>query len=132
MPESMSKAEREKFYTDFLTTEGYLPEKEMDDFVGFRKGNMGFVIPVDDDVDYVSIMSPFLEIKPDTDVAKAIHVGHEVMATTKVAKVYIAENTVWVAVEILCRPPEALKSVFGRCMVSLEWAAEQFQERMKA
>ena len=132
MSEPMSKEAREELYTDFLRAEGYLPDLEKDGSVVFEKGDKSYVVVVDDDAEFFQVMAPIWKIHDEAERVKARRAAHEVMGSTKVAKLYVYEDDICVAVELFCIPPEAFKRVFGRCMASLEYAREQFVKRMKA
>jgi hypothetical protein len=133
MSESMSKADREQLYTDFLRTEGYLPELEKDEQVVFKKGNLTYVIVISEDADYFQIIvPPFWPIESEAERVQARMAAHVANAETKVAKVYFHEDDTWASVQMFCKPPESFKPVFGRCISVLEHAVETFVKQMKA
>ena len=119
-------------YTDFLRTEGYLPELELDEQVVFKKGNRFYVMVVAEDADYFQIIVPgFWPIENEAERVQARVAAHAANAETKVAKIYFYEDDTWASVQLFCIPPESFKPVFGRCISALEHAVETFVKNMR-
>jgi hypothetical protein len=123
---------REALYTEFLHAEGYRPDLEKDGQVAFSKGDGKYGILISKDEELFRIVSGFWQFSGDAERAKARHAANRVMATTKVAKLYIRDDWVWIAVELFFPTPAAFKPVFNRCMQSMEHGISKFAELILA
>ena len=51
-------------------------------------------------------------------------------AKSKVAKVYLEDDSVWFTVQLFLDPPESFRGVIARCMTALDEAKKFYQEAM--
>ena len=134
MAGKMSAPDREKMYTEYLRLEGYKPDLELNDYVQFEKGGMGYVLPVSEDADYFVIWSP-TGVRVDGALTrdKVERACNRAMADSKVAKAFLDdEGDVMLAAELFCDPPEAFKEVFARCLTAIESARGLLFEELKS
>lgn len=129
MAESLSPADREKLYTEYLRAEGYRPDEELDGVVCFRKGDLHLHLPVTKDPDYFLLaLLDVHSVLDDADRHRVVRAANRVTAEAKVAKVCIDRvGDVTIDAELFCVPAEAFKTVFGRCLDALASARSQFQ-----
>ena len=132
MTDPASVEAREALYTEFLHAEGYRPDLEKDGQVIFSKGDGKFGILISEDEELFRLVSGFWQFSGEDERLKARHAANRVMATAKVAKLYIREDWVYIAIELFFPTPESFKPVFSRCMQSMEHGMDKFAELMKA
>jgi hypothetical protein len=131
MATKMSAAEREKMYTEYLRAEGYRPDLEQDGSVAFKKESETYFIIVDDDAGLFFIMLPYLSLKGDRVLAaKALKAALHATDKSKVAKVYLEDDSVFFTVQLFLDPPESFRAVIERCMTALVEAEKFYQEAM--
>jgi hypothetical protein len=129
MTETLSAAEREKLYTEYLRVEGFQPDTKVDGVVCFMKGDRHYHLPIDEDPDFF-ILS-LLDVVPEDeeiDGPLLVRAANAVTAESKVAKVCLGTSgEILINVELFCAPPEAFKSIFARCLSELETAHDKFR-----
>ena len=123
---------REALYTEYLHAEGYRPDLETDGQVIFSKSDGKFGILISKDEQLFRLVSGFWQFSGEDERARARHAANRVMATAKVAKLYIQEDWVYIAVELFFPDPAAFKPVFSRCMQSMEHGMDKFAKMMEA
>jgi hypothetical protein len=127
----MSAADREKMYTEYLRAEGYRPDLEQDGSVGFKKGDEKYFIIVDEDPQFFFMMLPFRALADKAAVAKATRAAQHATDKSKVAKVYVDGDSLFITVQLFLEPPESFRAVLGRCMTALDDAQGFYLEALK-
>ena len=127
----MNQGALEEMYTAYLRTEGYRPDLEKNGTVAFTKDGHLYVIIVTDDAELFDLRARVWTLPSDADRARARKALLAVMANTKVTKLYFYEDQVWMALQLLCDPPESFKQVFGRCLTLLETTRDRVLASLK-
>jgi hypothetical protein len=127
-----TKEEFQKFYTDYLTGEGYRPEVDSDGDVSFKKeGLTYYVIVTETDAEFFELALPNIHHIEDEDGrVAALAAADYSNAKSKVSKVYLVNDDVWVTVELFIASPDDYKDVFERSMAALLNGANNFIEKM--
>lgn len=127
-----TKEEFQKFYTDYLTAEGYRPEVDSDGDVSFkREGLTYYIIVTETDAEFFEMALPNIHsIVDEPDRTKAYIAADYSNAKSKVSKVYMVNDDVWVTVELFIATPDDFKNVFQRAMSALLNGANNFIEKM--
>jgi len=132
MAPKLSVAEREQMYTEYLRAEGYRPGLEQDGSVAFKKGDETYFIIVDDDAQLFFIMLPYYSLKGDEALtARALKAALHATDKSKVAKVYVENDALWITVQLFLDPPESFRNVLGRCITALDDAKKVYLEALK-
>jgi hypothetical protein len=124
---------KQSLYTDFLRSEGYVPEIDKDGDIAFKlEGGSYIIFANEDDPEYYSILFPnFWPIENEAERARAYVAASQASAGTKCAKVFVLKDNVSAAVELLFGEPEQFKEVFRRSIATVRTAAKTFAERMQ-
>lgn len=122
----------QKFYSDYLSSEGYKPEVDTDGDVSFkREGLTYYIIVTETDSEFFEMALPNIHhIEDETDRTAAYIAADYSNAKSKVSKVYMVGDDVWVTVELFIASPDAFKDVFERAMSALLNGANNFIEEM--
>jgi hypothetical protein len=131
--EAPSKKDLQKSYMDYLGNEGYRPELDKDGDVQFKHEGKTYFLSVspDDAVFFRLILPNIWPIESELERTQ-VHIGVDhVNAEAKVAKAYIAQEDVWLAIE--CFMPEAddFKAIFPRSLEALDGAINLFVTKMR-
>ncbi|HEY0663045.1 MAG TPA: hypothetical protein VGD18_00375 [Thiobacillaceae bacterium] len=129
----VSKAELQRLYQAYLKEEGYKPVIDGDGDVGFkREGNNYFISVTEDDPEFFSVVLPNIwPIESDKERAQVLAAADASNAKSKVTKVFIVKDDVWVAVELFVKRPEDFKGVFDRAMSALDNGTDNFVAKMR-
>jgi len=127
-----TKEEFQKFYMDYLTAEGYRPEVDSDGDVSFkREGLTYYIIVTETDSEFFEMALPNIHsIVDESDRTKAYIAADYSNAKSKVSKVYMVNDDVWVTVELFIATPEDFKGVFQRSLAALLNGATNFITKM--
>jgi len=127
----MSKADRERMYTEYLRVEGYRPDLEQDGKVRFIRRDVPYFILVDDMEEHFSLGVPFYPLKTDEDRARARTASLAANDITKVARVCVYPKYAYAEVSTFFSPPDGFKRVFSRIMQALDRVMEEFEKGME-
>lgn len=129
----MGKAEIQSLYLEHLREEGLKPRQDGDGDLIFQMEKWTYAVTFDErDLHYIQVVLPNIwSIKDPDERVRAIAASERATARTKVAKVYVVRDNVWVTFEMLLGAPDALKPVFPRAVRTLVSAAKTFAELMK-
>lgn len=127
-----TRAEYQQFYVDYLTGEGYRPEVDSDGDVSFkREGLTYYIIVTESDAEFFEMALPNIHsIESESDRAEAYVAADYSNAKSKVSKVYLVGDDVWVTVELFIATPSDFKNVFQRSVSALLNGANNFIEKM--
>lgn len=128
-----SKAELQRMYKAYLADEGYKPSIDEDGDVRFkREGNNYFIAVSEDDPEFFSVVLPNIwPIENDKERSQVLVAADASNAKSKVTKVFIVKNDVWVSVELFVKRPEDFKAVFERAMSALDNGTDNFVAKMR-
>lgn len=126
------KAYRVNIFSDFLRSEGYVPEIDDDGDIVFKYEGFTYLIILDaTDEEFFRVVLPnFWSIENVVERAKVEQAAIAATADTKVAKVFPVRDNVWATVELFCSPIENAKDVFRRSMSALQTAVRTFADEM--
>lgn len=127
----MSKADRERMYTEFLRVEGYRPDLDQDGKVRFHRRGVRYTLTIDEMEEYFDVGVPCWSIKSEAERLRARKAALHANEVTKVARIRVLENIVRAAVGMFVSPPEGFKAVFGRVMSAVAYALEVFLGEMR-
>jgi hypothetical protein len=127
-----SKEDFQKLYMDYLSGEGYKPEVDSDGDVMFKKEGLTYYVIVNEsDAEFFQLALPNIhEITDDADRANSLIAADYSNAKSKVSKVYLVGDNVWVAVELFIASPDGFKGVFERSMAAVLNGANNFVQKM--
>jgi hypothetical protein len=127
-----TKAEYQQFYMDYLTGEGYKPEVDTDGDISFkREGLTYYIIVTETDAEFFEMALPNIHrVADEAGRQKAFAAADASNAKSKVSKVYMVGDDVWVTVELFIASPGDFKNVFQRSMSALLNGANNFIEKM--
>jgi hypothetical protein len=129
----MTKESLQKMYLEYLTTEGYKGEIDNDGDVRFKSEGFTYYISVDEkDQQFFRLVLPQIyEFDEAKEGSKAVAACEYATGRTKVAKVSIVSNKVWVSAEMLLVSPEQFKPIFPRTIGVCQTARKIFMEKIK-
>jgi len=122
----------QKFYMEYLSSEGYKSEVDSDGDVMFKKEGLTYYIIVNaSDDEFFELALPNIhQVENDSDRAKSLAAADYSNAKSKVSKVYLVGDNVWVTVELFVASPDGFKDVFQRSMSAVLNGANNFIEKM--
>lgn len=129
----MNKSARAKAYSDFLRSEGYIPELDKDGDIVFKSEGKTYLIIFDDsDELFFRLVFPnFWRIESPREREQVEAAALAATAGTKVAKVFPINDNVWATIELFGTSPEVIKPVFSRCLSALRSAVNTFVNEMR-
>ncbi len=127
-----TRAEYQQFYVDYLTGEGYRPEVDSDGDVSFkREGLTYYIIVTESDAEFFEMALPNIHsVESESDRVECYVAADYSNAKSKVSKVYMVGDDVWVTVELFIASPSDFKSIFQRSVSALLNGANNFIEKM--
>lgn len=122
----------QQFYMQYLSGEGYKPEVDSDGDVMFKKEGLTYYIIVNaSDAEFFELALPNIhEITDEADRANALVAADYSNAKSKVSKVYLVGDNVWVTVELFVASPGDFKGVFQRSIAAALNGANNFIEKL--
>lgn len=134
-----SAAETEKalqsMYVSFLNDKGFSKVKvDKDGDVEFEADDLGFYIAVtESDPGFFQLVLPGIwGIESEGERVRAFQAINHANRQVKAAKLYVANDKVWVSVEMFVEKPEDFKAVFDRSRETLMGAAAVYARAMRA
>jgi hypothetical protein len=129
----LSKDDLQKMYLEYLTTEGFKGEIDQDGDVRFKNEGLTYYISIDEkDQEFFRLVLPQVyEFDETKDLTKAIIACEYATGRTKVAKVSIVKNKVWVSAEMLLSAPDQFKTIFKRTLGVCQTARKIFMEKIR-
>ncbi|HOZ41042.1 MAG TPA: hypothetical protein PLL25_09575 [Flavobacteriales bacterium] len=131
--EGPSKKDLQKTYLEHLNGEGFRPVLDKDGDVEFKyEGKTYFLSVTPDDPVFFRLILPNIWPIESEPERTQVHIAvYHVNAEAKVAKAYIAQEDVWLAIE--CFLPEAgdFKAIFPRSLEALDGAVDLFVMKMR-
>lgn len=130
----MTREERVELYLEYLTDEGYRPQRDADGDVVFKAEGLTYYLIVDEqDAQYFRLLHPnFWSIDSPEELLQAFEAASFASRQTKVAKVYLrddAKNTS-ASVEMFLDPPDSFRLIFSRSMSAMRTCVNHFKEKM--
>ena len=128
-----SKEQLQRLYVEYLSAEGYRPSIDGDGDVKFkREGRTYFIIVSEKDPEFFRlVLANIWEIEGDVERSRVLQAADHSNAVSKVSKVYIVKDNVWVCVELFVAAPEDFRGVFQRSMSAMETGVSNYVERMR-
>ena len=127
-----TKEDFQNFYMEYLTAEGYRPEVDSDGDVSFKREGLTYYIIVNEgDAEFFELALPNIHhIESDTDRVDVYAAADYSNAKSKVSKVYMVNDDVWVTAELFVASPGDFKAVFDRVMAAVLNGANNFIEQL--
>ena len=127
-----SESELQDLYMDMLEDEEIEGWIDSDGDVQFEYNERTFFIEVNenDPEFYRIVLFNIWPIESSAEHMQALQAVDAVNRDAKVAKAYTINDNVWIAVELFIDSPLEAKSIFRRCLDSIESAVEAFVEEM--
>jgi len=131
--EAPSKEQLQRLYIEHLTAEGYRPDVDVDGDIQFkREGRRYFIIISEKDPEFFRlVLANIWEIEDDLERSRVLVAADHSNAVSKVSKVYIVKNNVWVCVELFVAAPEDFRGIFERSMSAMDAGVSNYVERMR-
>ncbi len=131
-PGLSTKEDFQNFYVEYLAGEGYRPEIDSDGDVSFkREGLTYYIIVTESDAEFFEMALPNIHhVEDESDRADCYVAADYSNAKSKVSKVYLVADDVWVTVELFIASPDDFKDVFQRSVSALLNGANNFIEKM--
>ncbi|MBW1882076.1 MAG: hypothetical protein JRJ58_01000 [Deltaproteobacteria bacterium] len=130
---AQNKEQLQRLYVEYLSAEGYRPSIDGDGDVKFkREGRTYFIIVSEKDPEFFRlVLANIWEIENDVERSRVLQAADHSNAASKVSKVYIVKDNVWVCVELFVAAPEDFRGVFQRSMSAMETGVSNYVERMR-
>ena len=130
---SSTEADPAKLYIDYLAAEGYRPEIDKDGDVVFKKEGYTYIIIVDkgDEAFFRLCFPNFWRLSTEAEKQKAYVACNSVNRESKVAKVTVVSDNVWINIELYVPTRDAFKPLFDRSLRSITNAVKNFANNMK-
>ena len=128
-----SKEQLQRLYVEHLEAEGYRPSIDVDGDVQFkREGRTYFIIISEKDPEFFRlVLANIWKIEDDLERSRVLVAADHSNAVSKVAKVYMVKDNVWVCVELFLAAPEDFRGIFERSMSAMEAGVSNYVERMR-
>ncbi len=128
-----NKEHLQRLYVEYLSAEGYRPIIDDDGDVKFkREGRTYFIIvSVQDPEFFRLVLANIWKIEDDVERSRVLEAADHSNAVSKVSKVFIVKNNVWVSVELFVAAPEDFRGVFELSMSAMETGVSNYVERMR-
>jgi hypothetical protein len=125
---------KSQLFHDFLSKEGFRPTVSESGSVIFKhEGGNFFLAANEDDVPYFQLVFPGIwAIESDAERARAHVAASKATSDTKVAKVYVSGDNVYVAVELFLPDIEQFSKIFDRALRVCRIAAKGFADEMRS
>ncbi|MEL6347490.1 MAG: YbjN domain-containing protein [Myxococcota bacterium] len=119
-------------YQTFLAAQGLSPSVDSDGDVRFTRNERGYFIEVneDDPTFYRLVLYNIWPIESEAERMKALAACNQVNSQLKVAKAYVTNDNVWVAVELFLDSPDQYKGTFDRTLRTIDRAVDVFVSQM--
>jgi hypothetical protein len=130
---SATRAETQKRYVTFLEKQGYAASVDRDGDVGFMyDGQYYFIQVIEGSPDFFRIvLATKWKIDSDSDRMRLIIAADYATGTTRVAKIFLNKDEIWVTVEMRLLSQEGYRDQFVPSMKSLQEGMLVFLEKMK-
>jgi hypothetical protein len=131
---TQAKAEAATVFADFLRQEGYLPEIDADGDVRFKCEGLTYLVVIDpDDPAFFRLVLPgFWSTNDEAQRRDALAAANHATATTKVAKIFVGNDSVSGAAELFTESPAQATAMLRRCLAALQTAVRSFVRRMQS
>ncbi len=128
-----SKEQLQRLYVEHLEAEGYRPSIDADGDIQFkREGRTYFIIISERDPEFFRlVLANIWKIEDDSERSRVLVAADHSNAVSKVSKVYLVQDNVWVCVELFLAAPEDFKGVFERSLAAMEVGVSNYVERMR-
>lgn len=132
METQLTKDELTALYMTWLAADGFRPEIDKDGDVAFKyEGASLFIRPAVDDPQFHVIAMPGIwSIDSEAERARVRIAALKATAETKVVKVVVYNNSVWVLAELFLPKRECFKDIYERCLRALQAARRTFVQAM--
>jgi hypothetical protein len=129
----MTKQEVAEYFDKYLKDEGFAVTIDGDGDLIFKQEGRTYVLIIDEkDPDFLRLAFPnFWSIESEEERKRATSSAMTATAKTKVAKVYLAGDNTWAAIETFAKP-EGFAPFIARGLMALRAAANNFAETMRA
>ncbi len=126
------KKQLQQIYVEGLRDAGYVPSVDEDGDVQFEREELAYFISVHpDDPQFFGLMLPYIwEIESDQERLYALFACNVANASTKVAKVQVVGDNVWVSAELFVPKPTEFRSVLSRLFSAMDSAMMKFVDTM--
>ncbi len=131
--QTVSKAELQRLYRDFLAEEGYKPDVDADGDVRFKREGRTYCIIIDekDPVFFRLVLPNIWEIESEAERKQVLIAADASNAKSKVSKVCTMGDNVWVSIELFVGEPGDFKKVFTRALSAIDNGVINFVAKMK-
>ncbi|MEL6537199.1 MAG: hypothetical protein AAFQ98_17390 [Bacteroidota bacterium] len=133
LAQEWSESELQEMYMEFLADEGIDDAFiDSDGDIQFTYNDYNFFMEVneDDNEFFRVVMFGFWPIESQTEAVQVAFACDVVNRQMKVAKANTVDDSVWISTELFLGRPTHFKSVFWRCMNSIESGFDTFIEEM--
>ena len=128
-----SKEQLQQLYIEYLVAEGYRPSIDGDGDIEFkREGRTYFIIVSEKDPEFFRlVLANIWNIEDDAERSRVLVAADHSNAVSKVSKVYIVKDNVWVCVELFVAAPQDFRGVFARSMSAMDAGVTNYVDRMR-
>jgi hypothetical protein len=129
----MTKQQVAEYFDSYLKGEGFAVTLDNDGDLVFKQEGRTYILIIDEkDTDFVRLTFPnFWSIESEDERKRATRAAMLATAKTKVAKVYLAGDNTWAAIETFAKP-EGFAPFIARGLMALRAAANNFAETMRS
>lgn len=127
-----TEAKLQKLYIDALRGEGMTGKVDADGDVQFTYSDHTYFIEVNEgDTEFFRVVLPNIwPIESIQEHGQVLMACDAVNKSLKTVKAYVANDDVWIAVEMFVSRPDNFQPVFKRCLNVIEAAVDKFVEAM--
>lgn len=135
--EPTDRAQFQAMYLDYVKAQGYEASVDSEGDIQIKDGRFTYFILVNEnDPTFFGLYLPNVySINTETSdieyLLKVIDIVQSLTLDIKGMKVVIAQDNVWLAVEMFVEKPSDFKGVFGRVMSVMEYTRERFKEELE-
>jgi len=132
-PAQITTRQLQMMYTEFLAQQGYRPQIDEDGDVIFKfEGKTLFMAVQAEDPQYFTVVLPKAwSVQDSKERTQVLIAANYANATSKVAKVFVIQDEVWVAVELFLDDPMDFRKLFPRSISAIQTTVNQFVAKMR-
>jgi hypothetical protein len=130
---AVSKQYMQNMYSQFLRSEGYMPELDKDGDVLFKVEGLIYFIQVfeDDPEHFRLVLANIWPVKSEYEKQQVLAAANHANTRSKAAKITLVDDNVWVSIEQFVAQPEDFKATFRRCLSALQNGMRTFVNKMR-
>jgi hypothetical protein len=130
--EAQTEEEIQMMYVSFLEREGYAPSIDSDGDVQFKREGKSYFLAVDseDPIFFRLVLANIWPIESEEERVEVLRAMDAANAKTKVAKMHLVKDNVWVSVEIFQKEVGDYEAYFNRCIRTIIGCVDNYLEAM--